>query len=80
MIKKISITTKSKNKHVMSVDSYSRWLCLVEAMQFINQKAQKSKIDLDKNDKWIKPLSLQKYIKERYHSMKHDLTVEEYLD
>ena len=63
----------------MSVDSYSRWMCLIEAMQFINQKAQKSKIDLDKNDKWIKPLSLQKYIKERYPSMRHDITVEEYL-
>jgi hypothetical protein len=36
MIENISITTKSNQTHVMSVDSYSRWLCLVEALEFIN--------------------------------------------
>jgi hypothetical protein len=79
MIKNVYITTKSKQKHIMSVDTYSRWLCLVEAIQIINQKAKTSKIDLDKNDKWIKPISLQKYIKERYPSMNHDVRVEEHL-
>jgi len=40
MIKEISITTKNQQKHVMSVDSYSRWLCLLEAVSLIGEKAQ----------------------------------------
>jgi hypothetical protein len=64
----------------MSVDSYARWLCLAEAMQLINQKASNAKVDLDKNDKWIKPIALQKYIKQRFPSLRHDFKVEEYLD
>lgn len=76
MIKNVSITTKSNQNHIMSVDTYSRWLCLVEAMQHINQKAKQSKINLD-NDKWIKPIALQKYIKERFPAMNHDFKVEE---
>ena len=40
MIKDVKITTKSKQDHVMSVDTYSRWLCLMEALEFINLKAE----------------------------------------
>jgi hypothetical protein len=80
MVKKISVTTKSNAEHVMSVDSYSRWLCLMEAVELINQQASKSKIDLEKSDKWIKPLALQKYINQRFPSMNHDFKVEECLD
>ena len=79
MLKKISITTKSSDTHLMSVDTYTRWMCLVEAIQHINRQAEKSKINLDKDNKWIKPLSLQKYIKERFPSLKHDVKVEESL-
>ena len=64
----------------MSVDSYSRWLCLLEAVSLIGEKAQKSNIDIDTNDKWIKPLALQKYINQRFPSMNHDFKVEESLD
>ena len=36
-----------------------------------------SKEDVNiESDKWIKPLAFQKYIDERFHSMKHDLKVE----
>jgi hypothetical protein len=77
MIKNISVTTKSKQKHIMSVDQYSRWLCLAEAMQLIDQQAKKSKVDLDKNNKWIKPIALQKYVKQRFPAMNHDFKVEE---
>lgn len=79
MINRVSIKTKSNKEHVMGVETYARWLCLVEAMEFINQKAKISKIDLEKNDNWIKPLALQKYIKQRYPSMFHDFRIEEYL-
>jgi hypothetical protein len=80
MINKISIKTSSNKNHVMTVDTYSRWLCLVEALEHINDKAKKYKINLDKSDSWIKPLAIQKYIKQRFPSMNHDFKVEEYLD
>lgn len=79
MIKKISVKTKTK-KHVMSVESYARWLCLMESIEFINESAKKNNVNLDKSSKWIKPLAIQKYIKERYPSMLHDFKFEENLD
>lgn len=79
MIKKISVQTKTK-KHVMSVETYARWLCLMEAIEFIKQNASKNNINMDKSSKWIKPLAIQKYIKERYPSMLHDFKHEEHLD
>ena len=79
MIKRISVKTKSNKTHVMSVDAYTRWLCLAEALQLINQQAVKSKMDLDKNDSWIKPIALQKYIKQRFPAMNHDFKIEENL-
>jgi hypothetical protein len=79
MINKLSIKTKNNKQHVMSVDEYSRWLCLAEAMTIISENAKKHKIDLLKNKKWIKPIEIQKYIDRRYHSMKHDFKVEENL-
>jgi hypothetical protein len=79
MTKKVLVKTKSNKTHVMTVDTYTRWLCLAEALQLINQQAQKSKIDLEKNDSWIKPIALQKYIKQRFPAMNHDFKVEEKL-
>ncbi len=79
MATRVSIKTKSNKTHVMSVDAYTRWLCLAEALQLINQQAEKSKIDLEKNDSWIKPIALQKYIKQRFPAMNHDFKVEESL-
>jgi hypothetical protein len=79
MSKKVSVKTKSNKTHVMTVDTYSRWLCLAEALQLINQQAERSKIDLDKSDSWIKPIELQKYIKQRFPAMNHDFKVEENL-
>lgn len=80
MAPKISIKTKNETKHVMSIDTYSRWLCLAEAMTIISESAHKNKVDLNKNNKWIKPLAIQKYIKQRFPSMNHDFKVEESLD
>ena len=79
MIKRVSVKTKSNKTHVMSVETYTRWLCLAEALQLINQQAEKSKIDLEKSNSWIKPIALQKYIKQRFPAMNHDFKVEENL-
>lgn len=78
-MKKVSIKTKSNKTHVMTIDTYSRWLCLAEALQLINQQAEKSKMDLDKTSSWIKPIALQKYIAQRFPAMNHDFRVEENL-
>jgi hypothetical protein len=32
-------------------------------------------VDIENVD-WVKPIAFQKYINERFHSMKHDLTYE----
>lgn len=55
----------------MGFDEFVRWACLIEALEVVG-----GKIDSIDNDKWIKPLAFQKYIQERFHSMKHDLKVE----
>jgi len=79
MINKISVTTKSNETHVMGVETYARWLCLIEAMEYIKDNAKKNNINMDKSSKWIKPLAFQKYIKERFPSMLHDFKTEENL-
>jgi hypothetical protein len=64
----------------MSIETYAKWLCLIEAMEFINNSKFSKQKDLDKDLFWIKPIEFQKYLKSRYPSMLHDLKVEEYLD
>ena len=74
------ITSKDGKEHVMSIETYAKWLCLIEAMEYINNSKFSKENDLDKDLFWIKPIEFQKYLKARYPSMLHDLKVEEYLD
>ena len=80
MIKQVRIKTKDNVNHVMSIDTYSRWLCLAEALLHINEAARKKGVNLNKSRKWIKPLHLQHYINQRQPAMIHDLKIEESLD
>jgi hypothetical protein len=59
----------------MSLDTYSRWLCLLEGIDLVskNMKTYGSRLKNEDMD-WIKPLAFQKYITERYESMKFELT------
>lgn len=62
---------------VMSLDEYSRWLCLLEGIEFVSKRVDQLKKRsntpaVDEID-WIKPLAFQKYIEERHESMKSDL-------
>jgi hypothetical protein len=75
----ITITTRDGVDHNMSVEHYTRWLCLVEALDVIHRAAERNNIDLDKRYDWVKPLAIQKYMDERFHSMLHDVKVEEHL-
>ncbi len=77
---KVSIKTRKGIEHVMTLETYARWMCLMEAIDVIDKTAKVHNIDLDKRTDWIKPLAIQKYINERYPGMLHDVRVEEHLD
>ena len=65
-----------RNKHGIEsykLDEYVRWLCLIEAIDHIENKADEVKANLDKDVNWVQPLAMQKYIKERFLSMKYDV-------
>lgn len=67
--KYITVETKTGN-HKLKVPEYTRWLCLLEALDIISKKATQFKMDLQSKDvDWVKPLAFQKYITERYESM-----------
>jgi len=70
-MKKFKFNLKNGNTKTMVFDEFVRWACLIEALEVVGGKVESSD-----NDKWIKPLAFQKYIQERFHSMKHDLKVE----
>jgi hypothetical protein len=76
---KNSITLKTeKNSHKLKFEEYTRWLCLVEALNIITKKAGQLNVDLHNKDvDWIKPLSFQKYITERFDSMVEEVEMYE---
>lgn len=64
----------SLKEHNMSYDEYARWLCLLEGIEIVgNRVEQLKKRSINNNVDWIKPLAFQKYIDERFLSMKSDL-------
>lgn len=75
MINTIKIQRKDNRVEEMSIDEFARWACLIEGIENVTKKGSELGISTE-NDDWIKPLAFQKYIEERFHSMKHDLTVE----
>ena len=71
--KYITINTQTKS-HTMSYDEYSRWLSLLEGIEFVSKRVEQIKKRTNTNEiDWIKPLAFQKYIEERFESMKSDL-------
>jgi|TARA_B110000211_G_scaffold84850_1_gene99395 hypothetical protein len=60
---------------VMEFDEFVRWACLIEGIQKVDEKLQQAKVP-DSDNSWVKPLAFEKYIRERFPAMKHDLTVE----
>jgi hypothetical protein len=58
----------------MTYDEYARWLCLLEGVEIVSKRVEQLKKRSIENDvDWIKPLAFQKYIDERFLSMKSDL-------
>lgn len=67
--KYITVETKNKSQK-LKCSEYARWLCLLEALDIVSRGADRFKVDLNNKDAdWIKPLSFQKYVEERYESM-----------
>jgi hypothetical protein len=58
----------------MSYDEYARWMCLLEGIEIVGKRVEQlKKRSIGDNVDWIKPLAFQKYIDERFLSMKSDL-------
>jgi len=73
----ISVETQ-KGPHVLKKAEYARWLCLLEAMDLIEQKGKDLKLDMNNDDFWVKPLAFQKYIDQRLETMLLDVEREEF--
>ena len=56
----------------MSLDEVVRWCCLVESISVADAQMKHDKIDPEKYD-WVKPIAIERYIEERFASMKHDV-------
>lgn len=57
----------------MTVDEFTRWMCLVEAFDFIEKKAFEKKVDMKD---FLNPAAIMEYIDKRFPAMKHDVTCE----
>ncbi len=75
MNKNITHNRKDGTTEEMTQEAFSRWACLVEGIQAVDQKLVDAKVP-DSDTKWVKPLAFEKYIQERYHSMLRDVEVE----
>lgn len=72
---KFKFELKNGTVKEMNIDELTRWACLIEGIEQVSKRYEELGENMDTDD-WIKPLAFQKYIEERFHSMKHDLTVE----
>ena len=74
-MKKFKFELKNGTTKTMEFDEFVRWACLIEGIDYISKACADNNIESN-DDCWIKPLAIQNYIEERFHSMKHDLKVE----
>lgn len=74
-MKQFEFKLKNGTTKVMEFDEFVRWACLIEGIDYISKACEQNNIEAG-DDCWIKPLAIQNYIEERFHSMKHDLKVE----
>lgn len=71
---RVAFNKKDGKKLEMTIDELSRWMCMVEAMDIIVKKSED--LNIKNVDEIIKPLAIEKYITERFPSMRHDIGVE----
>jgi hypothetical protein len=69
----VTLTRKAGIVEEMSLSSFARWACLIEAFEFIDEKAGELGLNLEDV---VKPLAIDQYINERFPAMLHDVTIE----
>lgn len=72
-VKTVRIDKGAAGVEDMEVDVFARWMCLMEAYHVIETKAEELKVDIDK---LMKPIAIERYVSDRYPSMRHDVGVE----
>ena len=74
--KKLTVrVSKDNEKDEMSYYEFSRWLSLIEAVEFVDKKAKQLRLP-EKDSSWIKPIAFGKYVAERTESMLYEITNE----
>ena len=71
-MRSINIETKDGD-HAMTIQEFSRWAAMVEALEFIHEVAEVKKVNAAD---YFKSKEIEKYINERYPSIRHDVDVE----
>lgn len=66
---------KDGTKKTMEFDEFVRWACLIEGIGKVSDKLDEAGIP-QSDTSWIKPLAFEKYIKERFPAMHHDVKCE----
>jgi hypothetical protein len=74
-MKNITVQAKDKTEE-MSLETYARWLCLMECIHIVCKKADELKIPTDRDLSWVKPISFQKYMDDRFTSMMHEIEMD----
>ena len=69
----VNIVRRGGIVETMTVEEFSRWMCLVEAFHFIFEKGKELNID---PEKLIKPNAIITYIQERMPAMLSDVKTE----
>lgn len=57
----------------MPIDEFARWACLIEAFDFIFQRAEEKGVE---SFDFMKPAAFDTYIAERFPAMSHDIMIE----
>jgi len=70
----VSIERGDGSIEEMSSTEFTRWACLIEAFEFIKEKAEQ--LGVDNMELLIKPAAIEKYMEERAVSMLHDVECE----
>lgn len=74
-MRSIKIDTKG-GTFTMSIEEFARWAAMVEALEFIHEVAAIKRVDAAD---YFKSKEIEKYIDERYPSIRHDVNVESQL-
>lgn len=74
-MKTFEFNLKDGTKKVMELEEFTRWACLLEGIEKVSEKLEEAGVP-QSDGSWVKPLAFEKYIKERYPAMLHDIKTE----